>query len=127
MSDRRRAYVKRIAVLSAAFAVVLLAAAAIIEKHAGALTAGVALGTAGSFGILALRVMSVSKALSAGGGRQAGRRAFVYSLCKMAIAGAALAAGALLGAAGAIGVLIGLLVTTAATVGEAVWSAAKRG
>ncbi len=127
VSECRRAYLRTVVLWSTVVALALVVSAVVAEGRIGAFALGAAIGAAGSFGILTLRVASVSRVLSLGGGRPAARNAFFYSLGKLALAGVALSLGALMGTAGAVGALAGLFATAAGAIGEAVWTSAKRG
>jgi len=124
-ADYGGVYARRLVAWSALSGAVVVAGAAAFEGSPGALTAGAAMGAAGSFATLALRVRSVGKILAAPGRSEAGRSAYLHSLAKLAVAFAVMAAAVQMGAAGAVGALLGLLTTPAAAVWEGVYTAVR--
>jgi len=124
-ADYGGVYTRGLVAWSALGGAVVVAGAAAFEGTPGALTAGAAMGAAGSFATLALRLRSVARILAAPGKSQAGRSAYIHSLAKLAVAFAVMAAAVQMGAAGAVGALLGLLTTPAAAVSEGVYTAVR--
>jgi hypothetical protein len=117
MSDEtQRDCLRGVQTASAVVAAIVLASAVLFDRGVGGAVAGAAAGAAASFGILRIRVASVSRVLAAESRGEAGRSAFTMSLGKLALAFAALGIGAFFGRAGVVAALAGLMTTTLGTV-----------
>ncbi len=117
------AYARKLFAWSGWVAVLLVMVAMAVEGRPGVLSAGVLLGAAGSFAVLALRMRSVLKVIGASSRGEAARAAFLHSLSKLAVAFVVLAVGAQMGTRGALGTLAGLMATPAATFAEGLYVA----